>query len=144
MGSVASPSSSAKPPPPPTSAGPGFGGLSSGRAKSFLKSPSHFLISLKNQWTATAYYRGLSEKCVLLLSSQRSRARDVSPSGTLDFVSEGAVSLPAALRGIRLWVLLWPSGDAFVYRSRRARAFSKKYSLGLESKPNSEGIAHNS
>lgn len=143
MGGVASPSSSAKPPLPPALAGLGFGGLSSCWAE-FLKSSQSLFNKSQNQWIAMAHYRILSEKCVLLLAARRHRAHDVSLSSTLDFVLEKTVSLPSVLRGIKLWVLLWPIGNAFVYRSRRAQAFSKKYSFGLESKPNSEGIAHNS
>lgn len=113
-------------------------------SKEFLKSSQSLFNKSQNQWTATAYYRILSEKCVLLLSARRYRARDASLSSTLDFVWERAVSLPSARHGIERRVLLCPIGSAFFYRSRRAQTFSKKYSFGLESKPNSEGIAHNS
>lgn len=56
----------------------------------------------QNQWPATACYRILSEKCVVLLSASRHRARDVSLSCTLDFVSAAATSPPPALPGIKL------------------------------------------
>lgn len=68
----------------------------------------------------------------------------MSLSSALGVVWERAVSLPSARRGIGLRVSLWPVGNAYVYRSRRAHTFTKKYSFGLESKPHSEGIAHNS
>lgn len=56
----------------------------------------------QNQWPATARYRILSEKCVVLLSASRHWARDVSLSSTLDFVSAAATSPPPALPGIKL------------------------------------------
>lgn len=99
MGSVTSPSSTAKSLPPLASAGVWW--VKFLPSKEFLKSSQSLFNKSQNQWTATAYYRILSEKCVLLLSARRYRARDVSLSSTLDFVSERAASLPSALGGSR-------------------------------------------
>lgn len=117
MGSVTSPSSTAKSPPPLASAGVWW--VKFLPSKEFLKSSQSLFNKSQNQWTATAYYRILSEKCVLLLSARRHRARDVSLSSTLDFVSEGAASLPSALGGfcsgqlvIHLFITLAGSGPS--------------------------------
>lgn len=124
-------------------AGLGFGGLSFCRAKTFYKAHSHFLISLQINglpllitgfWVKNVFF------CCL--------PGDIEPvmcpwAAPVILFQKGPCRCPQHHTGSRR-VVLWPVGNVFLYRSRRAQAFSKKYSFSLEPKPNSEGIAHTS